>query len=434
MSTETISGTNYSSPTRPIGSLHAVLTPDDALRGVRVPLRGAELVIGRDPGDGLRVADPRMSRRHVRIVRTPGQDTWLVEDMGSKNGLQVGGASAAAHVLEDGDVLRLGDTLFAYEIHPEALPQLVERSPFLGRSAPTRLLLNEARLAAASRASILLHGETGSGKDVLSRCIHDWSGRPGPLVPLNCAAIPAQLLESTLFGHRRGAFTGAVDNNDGYFVAAERGTLFLDEVAELSPGAQAALLRVLEDGVVTPVGGTRGRSVDVRVIAASHVDLARAVEEGRFRADLRARLAGWTLRIPPLRDRPADIQPLVEAFLQRGLTLTPDAGEAMLVAPWPGNAREVRSVLTRAEAFAVGGAIGLDALPEEIAGPIRTRATAPAADVGSARPDEEELRRVIAWAGGNVVRVAERYGRTRKQIYRWIERYGIDLEELRKGG
>lgn len=433
MSTVTLSGTSYTSPTRPVCSLHGISSPDPSLRGARIPLRGAELVVGRDPGQGLQINDPRMSRRHARLVRTPGQDAWLVEDMGSKNGLQVGGASASAHVLEDGDVVRLGDTLLACEIHPDALPPLAERGSFAGRSAAVRVLLQEARLAASSRASVLLHGETGSGKDVLSRCIHEWSGRPGPLVPLNCAAIPGQLIESTLFGHRRGAFTGAVDHNDGTFVAADRGTLFLDEVAELSPAAQAALLRVLEDGVVTPVGGTRGRSVDVRVIAASHVDLLRAVEEGRFRADLRARLAAWTLRIPPLRDRPADIQPLVEAFLPRGLSLTPDATEALVVAPWPGNAREVRSVLTRAEAFAVNGVIGLDALPEDLAGPIRTRATAPAADVGPARPNEAELRQVIAWAGGNIVRVAERYGRTRKQIYRWIERYGIDLEELRKG-
>jgi DNA-binding NtrC family response regulator len=433
MSTETLSGASYSSPTRPVWSLLAVRSPDSALRDTRIPLRGSELVVGREPDGGLRVADPRMSRRHARLVRTPGQDSWLVEDMGSKNGVQVGGASASAHVLEDGDVVRMGDTLFACEHHPEALPPLVERPVFAGTSAAVRLLLQEARLAAGSRASVLLHGETGSGKDVLARSLHEWSGRLGPLVPLNCAAIPSQLVESTLFGHRRGAFTGAVEHNDGTFVAADRGTLFLDEVAELSAAAQAALLRVLEDRVVTPVGGTRGRSVDVRVIAATHVDLSRAVEEGRFRADLRTRLAGWTLRIAPLRDRPADIQPLIEAFLPRGLQLTPDVTEALLVAPWPGNARELRSVLTRAEAYASDGVIGLDALPEELAGPIRRRSTAPAAEVASARPDEQELRQVIAWAGGNIARVAERYGRTRKQIYRWIERYGIDLDELRPG-
>ena len=429
---ETLTGVHYESRPAPRPWLRVVWTVDAARRGDTFAAESADLVIGRKPGKGLRFDDQRMSRTHARFRGGPGGAT-LVEDMGAKNKVYVGGAQAALHRLEEGDIVRLGDTLLAYELATEEDRTGVEDPHFAGRSARVLTLLREARIAAASPATIVIQGETGTGKDVLARRVHDWSGRGGAYVPVNCGAIPSQLIESTLFGHRRGAFTGAVEHNEGYFVAADRGTLFLDEVAELSPAAQAALLRVLEDGVVTPVGGTRGRKVSVRVVAATHVDLADRVAAGSFRADLFTRLAGWVLRITPLRERPTDAASLIERLLPARLGLTPDAAEALITAPWPGNVRQLKAALVRAEALATGALIGLDALPEEIAQPIRQRATLPSAEAGTGRrPDADELREVLDWAAGNVAQVAERYGRTRKQIYRWIDRFGIDLEAYRR--
>ena len=199
--------------------------------------------------------------------------------------------------------------------------------------------------------------------------------------------------------------------------------------------AQAALLRVLEDGQVMAVGATRAQSVDVRVVAATHAGLREAVAAGRFRADLYTRLAGWTIVVPPLRRRRADVILLAQHF-GGALDLAADAAEALVVAPWPGNVRELRSALGRAKTLAgAEGKIGLAQLPDEIATPIRTRAALPSTspDEGD-RPTSEELVTVLRWARGNVSKVAERYGRTRKQIYRWIEMYGLKLDDMREPG
>ena len=433
MADTTVTGVKYSESHQPSHWLHVAYTPDLGIRGQRFELGAKPLVFGRKPTAGTRVDDPRMSRNHARVSRSTGSG-WLLEDMGSKNRVQVGGAQAQLHKLEDGDVFRLGDSMFVYEVLPPGARDEPTDSGFVGESGAVRGLLREARIAAASRSTLLIHGESGSGKEVLCRRLHDWSGRRGPLVPVNCGAIPSQLIESTLFGHRRGAFTGAVEHNDGYFVAADEGTIFLDEVAELSLEAQAALLRVLEDGVVTPVGSTRGRRVDVRVVAATHKDLRQAVANDAFRADLYTRLAGWLLILPPLRDRPLDLMPLTAQFLSRGFRLDPDAAEALLAHGWPGNVRELKSVVARAEALARDGVIGLDALPQELAEPIKVRLTLAAPDLTrNVRPGPEELIEVLRWAGGNIAQVAERYGKTRKQIYRWIERHGIDVDALREG-
>lgn len=436
MDENTLTGVRYEDSHLPLHRIHLIFGPDRRRRGDCFELGPGGLVFGRQAEDGETIDDPRMSRVHARVHRGSGRSAWLLEDMGSKNKVQVGGANATTHLLEDGDVFRLGDSLFTYEVADRESVEAPVDAGFVGRSAAVRKVLAEARIAARSRSSLLIGGETGSGKEVLCRRLHAWSARVGALVPVNCGAIPSQLIESTLFGHRRGAFTGAVEHNEGYFVAADQGTIFLDEVAELSAAVQAALLRVLEDGLVTPVGATRGRRVDVRVVAATHRDLRQSVVEGTFRADLYTRLAGWFLAIPPLRTRPLDILPLVAEFLGRGFELDPDAAEALVAHQWPGNVRELKSVITRAEALAgPDGAIGLGALPEPIAAPIKERATLPAPELASSRgPSADELAQVLEWAGGNVARVAERYGRTRKQIYRWIDRHGIDLEALRGGG
>ncbi len=223
----------------------------------------------------------------------------------------------------------------------------------VGSSAAMRSVQKSIGLLADSDATVLLLGETGTGKEVVARAIHRHGKRGrGPFVPVNCAAIPAALLESLLFGHVRGAFTGAVSDHAGSFREAAGGTLFLDEIGDMDLGMQAKLLRALQERVVTPVGG-RPVPIDVRVIAATHCDLIRAVHEGRFREDLYYRLGVVPLPLPPLRERPADIIPLAEHFLGLsarggvGKRLRADAASRLLAHPWPGNVRELLNAMQR---------------------------------------------------------------------------------------
>jgi len=231
----------------------------------------------------------------------------------------------------------------------------------LGESAPMRALRALiARLAPASIA-VLVSGETGTGKELVARALHEQSGRRGPFVPLNCGSIARDLVESELFGHERGAFTGATERREGVFQAADGGTLFLDEIGELPLGLQTRLLRALESGVVRPLGAQREVRVNVRVVAATHVDLRKAVMENRFRHDLFFRLAGAVIVSPPLRERADDVPLLARRFLddlarEHGrLVLAEDAERLLRAHPWPGNVRELRNVLRRAAAL--GGPI-----------------------------------------------------------------------------
>ena len=239
-----------------------------------------------------------------------------------------------------------------------------------------RKVVSVADRAAGSQATVLLLGESGSGKEVLARYIHAHSARAGgPFVAVNCATLSKELLESELFGHEKGAFTGAVRTKPGRIEQAEGGTLFLDEIGELDPAIQAKLLRVLQEREFERVGGTRTFAVDVRVVAATHQDLPRAIQEGRFREDLYYRINIITIRVPPLRERPEDVEALLAALpgasLARGI-----AGRArshgsgprqlLLSYPWPGNVRELSNVVERMVVLAQGNTIGVDDLPEEI--------------------------------------------------------------------
>ncbi|MBX3269576.1 MAG: sigma 54-dependent Fis family transcriptional regulator [Sandaracinaceae bacterium] len=403
-------------------------SPDPAARG-RVFALGPGLVLGRTAGAGtdLVIRDPALSRRHTRLWTEDG--AIGVEDLGSRNGTFAGAARVTRATLPPPCLVRAGDTLL--ELGPEVPDERWppdEEGALIGRAAPMRALRAELDLLAPARIGVLITGETGAGKELVAQRLHERSGRRGRLVAQNAAAIPATLFEATLFGHEKGAFTGAAQRADGCFVAADGGTLFLDEVADLPLELQPKLLRVLETLEVTPVGGTSPRAVDVRVIAATNADLASEVRAGTFRADLYARIAGARVRLPPLRERRADVARLARHFFatlapERALRWTPGFVEALVTYPWPLNVRELRSTVERL-------ALGPDEVLERhhlepVLGPVR------AAAAPSGAPSREELERLLALHEGNVSRVARALGKHAKQIYRWLEQHGLDASAFR---
>lgn len=257
----------------------------------------------------------------------------------------------------------------------EASPRSARVAEPVIASAGLRKVFQHVALLGKTSLPVLIHGETGTGKEVVARAIHDQSPRRGKrMLVVNCGAIPAQLVESTLFGHMKGSFTGAMQDQKGVFEAADRGTVFLDEIGELSAAAQAAFLRVLDAGTVTRVGSTREIKVDVRVVAATHRSLEAMCDKGTFRLDLLYRLNGTMITIPPLCERPEDLEPLVQRFLIEAneaagrsiLGFTPSAQALLAGYPWPGNVRELRNAVHRAVAIAQGDRIAEEDLPERV--------------------------------------------------------------------
>ncbi len=301
----------------------------------------------------------------------------------------------------------------------------------VGGSKALREVQKAVGMLADSDTTVLITGETGTGKEVVARALHRHGRRAArPFVAVNCAAIPGELLESQLFGHVRGAFTGAVADRAGSFREADGGTLFLDEIGDMDLGLQAKLLRVLQDRMVTPLGG-KPVAVDVRILAATHRDLARAVREGTFREDLFYRLGVVPVALPPLRERLADILPLAEHFLALAggaKQISAEAAARLLAHPWPGNVRELRNAMERvavlarhkvlsAEDFSFLAAPGADAAAADwLDGEL------PAA---VARLEEAMLRRALAAAAGNRADAARRLGIHRQLLYEKMKRYGI---------
>jgi DNA-binding NtrC family response regulator len=313
---------------------------------------------------------------------------------------------------------------------------------FVGSSRAMREVQKTIGLLADSDSTVLISGETGIGKEIVAHSIHRHGRRAkAPFVAVNCAAIPAELLESLLFGHVRGAFTGAFADRAGSFQEAAGGTLFLDEIGDMDAAMQAKLLRVLQERVVTPVGG-RPVPVDVRVIAATHRELPSAVRAGYFREDLYYRLGVVPLPLPPLRERLADIVPLAEHFLtlaaaDRGpRRLSSDAASRLLIHSWPGNVRELRNAMERAAVLVrrpVVTAADLDFLNTNSALP-NTDWLAGTLPEAVARLEAEIIRRALVPAGGNRARAAERLGIRRQLLYDKIARYGLDESAKRTDG
>jgi transcriptional regulator with AAA-type ATPase domain len=410
--------------------------------------RGLDRGAARTDGRGgmtldVRVPAASMSTAHARLVRAAGE--WIVEDQGSTNGTFVNGNRIVRAVVGAGDLITLGRTLFL--ISPSKVSAGGGAGTFGDVDTSTRPdhrghvtfdpdlegLLEEVSRVARSEIPILVRGETGTGKDVLARSVHEMSGRTGAFVAVNCGGIPATLVESHFFGHVKGSFSGALGNEPGVFRAADGGTLFLDEVGDLAPPAQAALLRALQEREVVPVGATRPIKVDLRVLAATHKPLEAMVARGEFRSDLLARLSGFTAVLPPLRTRRLDLGILVASLLRKlapaegaQVRFAPAAGEALFGYGWPHNTRELEQCLARAVTLAGTEPIDLPHLPSALTTGARPENAAPS----GLRPRDEKIRRELldqlARHHGNLANVGRAMGKARMQVHRWCQRFGID--------
>jgi DNA-binding NtrC family response regulator len=391
-----------------------------------------ELVLGRGTDCDLSL-DEGASRLHARL--SPNDGAVTVTDLGSRNGTFVNGRRVQSERAGPGSILRFGDTIARILSLTEEWHPPTTEGPLVGGAslAGTRRLI---ALVGPTALPVLILGETGTGKEVAARLLHLASGRPGPFVAVNCAALPESLVESELFGHVRGAFTGADRGRKGLFSAASEGTLFLDEVGDIPVAAQAKLLRVIEDGLVRPVGTEAAQKVDVRIVSATNRDLRRAVAEERFRSDLLARLAQVELAMPPLRARPEDIPALAVHLLGRAhrkAELTPNALEALALYDWPQNIRELDTALRRA-LLAGDGAITFERLPEQIqAVLLRARGEArPASPAPDPRPLKDRVIEALETHEGNVRRASQALGIARSQLYRLLARFEISPERFRR--
>ena len=406
------------------------------------PIDRPEISIGRDPGCTFVIDHPSLSRRHA-VVRFDSQPT--IQDLGSTNGVWL-----------DGQCIRGGDPTPIpvrgnFQIGPFSFV-IVARSHASQVSAGGRhqLRVEDPTLAglpslvrefAGTQTNILIMGETGVGKEVLAASLHAASERSGPLVQLNCAALSETLLENELFGHERGAFTGATTRSEGLIESAHGGTVMLDEIGEMPLATQAKLLRVIERREVTRLGATRAVSVDVRFLAATNRDLVAEVAAKKFREDLYFRLDGVTLVIPPLRERKALIVPLAMSFLPRSDTgsqpeLRADVVEALLAYPWPGNVRELKAVIERAAVMARGAPIS----PRHLlfrASPTPVVPDEPAAQPEALDPEDAADRarvvRALEECGGNQSRAAKLLGISRTTLITKLRIYKIKRPLLKRG-
>ncbi len=403
------------------------------------------LVVGRaPPPGGFTLPQRAVSQVHARIVRRDGE--WTIKDLGSRNGTLVNGRLVPEAPLQDLDELRIGDAIFKFVADdagvyakypldgsgPEADAEMIG-------GYQIRAALRDVAAIAATELSVIVQGETGTGKELVARAVHRGSGRRGQLVALNCAAIPANLVESELFGFKRGTFTGADRDKVGLVKMAHGGTLFLDEIGDMPLDAQAKLLRVIETRELLPLGATTGESVDVRFVCATHRDLQKLVDADRFRGDLYARLHGSMVRLPPLRERKEDLYALVRHFLERAGAKDARVDISLMAGAcqydWPYNVRELEAAVRRAVAVKKGPELTVDDLPETVREERRdygTHAAPPSPQKRAGPPTPEELRALLDRHKGNVAAVAREVGRDRAQIHRWMRYAGIDPQDYRE--
>ena len=429
--------------------------------------------VGRESDNTLPVHEAAVSRYHARFEKRG--ERWHLIDNGSTNGTLINGARITDQALSDHDVVRIGDSIFrfasrgvcnfgAYRIDGTVIESArpfrhTIRSQLVG-GYQIDVLLDRVERVARTQLACVIQGESGTGKELVARTIHDTSERKGPFQAINCAALPANLIESELFGYRRGAFTGAAHDKAGLVRAAHLGTLFLDEIGDMPLEAQAKLLRVLQEREVLPLGATTPERVDVRVVCATHRDLEAEVAAGRFRGDLLARLREFAVRLPPLRERREDLYPLTLSFLKRygrdaGVTVPFMIGLAHY--SWPYNVRELESAVKLSVALSDGGELDARHLPETVQHalrghgargsgafaasppsspgvhlpPLPAAPSAPSRSASAAAPTEVELRAILQRHRGNIAAVGRELGKERMQVHRWLKRYSIDVNDYR---
>ena len=399
--------------------------------------------IGTHKSNDLVLNDPMVSRFHCELHVEPAHAQ--INDLGSKNGTTVDAVRVRDADVKDGCLIKLGQSVLRFNlgsaIHPKSLSPRNQFGAVVGHSLVMRALFDVLERSARSDATILLEGETGTGKGIIAESIHEASSRRDkPFCVVDCAALPSHLLESELFGHERGAFTGAVLRRIGAFEMADTGTIFLDEIGELPLDLQPKLLRALEERQIRRVGGNTLQGVDVRVIAATNRDLRREVNEGRFRSDLYFRLALIRVKVPALREHLEDIPLLVERLLTTSHNATPEMATplrspefiaSLQRAPWPGNVRELRNHL---ESCLVLRQVMPFGEPE--AGEPHALEPALAADDSALTYHEARLRSQLSWEaqylrallkrhGDDIEQAAQAAGISRAYIYRLLSRHGI---------
>jgi DNA-binding NtrC family response regulator len=443
----------------------------DSYETYELPSAGT-ITLGRSDTNDVQIDDAQASRSHARLIIG---ETLSIEDLGSVNGTRVRDRPIAQGdkvVIQPGETISIGSSVVI--VHVRSGPDMgatATDSPTYtdsnftvldgtGPDEAMRTIHHLAERAAAGTINVLILGETGVGKEVMARAVHHLSPRrEGPYVCLNCAALAENLLESELFGHERGAFTGASGAKMGLLETAAGGTLFLDEVGEMPTAIQSKLLRVIETREVTRVGSVRPRQIDVRFVAATNRDLEAEVERGAFRRDLYFRLNGISIRIPPLRERRSEIQPLAETFLRQICQelrrpeprLPPKTLAALQGRDWPGNIRELKNVIERAVLLCSGPEVGLEHLPEErprrqsalvperpdrhasdgrsdlasgTAAP-RARSTTTPDVLGAQASDKQRILDALASCAGNQSRAAKLLGMPRRTFVARLDRYQI---------
>jgi transcriptional regulator with GAF, ATPase, and Fis domain len=444
-------------PRRKIRKLRVTIveSPEASERGRTATFAQDEVRIGSSPNVDLPIGDPAVSREHLAVRLVPSG--FAIADLDSTNGTFVGGLRVERAIIADETRVSIGKS--AVVLRPLAEVVEAEISPrirfgrMLGASAPMRQTFAVLEKVAATDLTVLVEGETGTGKELAAEGLHEASGRGGAFVAVNCGALPRELIESELFGHEKGAFTGAVRERAGAFVAANGGTLFLDEVGELPLDMQAKLLRALERREVKAVGSDRAVEVDVRVVAATNRALADEVAAGRFRQDLYYRLAVVVVRVPPLRTRMEDVRLLADhiqdelARRRTAAKLPPyprldEAAMAMLLRyDFPGNVRELRNIVER---WIVLGASAMSFAPEVSSPGARSPASEAAPDgvdrellalpyheareAWIERFEQAYVAAILQQTGGNVSKAARDAGVDRRHLQRLMARYGLKTD------
>jgi DNA-binding NtrC family response regulator len=411
--------------------------------GAEVTVPPAGVVVGADPSADVLLADPSVSRKHCSVRPTP--HGFEVADLGSRNGTYLDNISVTRATVPVGAVIRVGSTLL--QLVPAEEPIVIgpsDRTSFgamFGCSLAMRHIYALLERASGAAAPVLLIGESGTGKELTARAVHEHSPRrEGPFVVFDCGAASESLIASDLFGHVKGAFTGAQGDRAGAFERAHGGTLFLDEIGDLPLALQPKLLRLLEAGEAMPLGGKKHEKFDVRIVAATHRDLAVEVSRGAFRGDLYYRLAVVEVHLPPLRQRLEDIEDLARAFLAREgvveTSLRSPNLDRLLAYGWPGNVRELRNVISRAVALATPGSrfaqmpvllAAAGAQREGASGPVTT-ADRPYHDAKAdllSRFERDYLRDLLSRSGNNISQAARQAGVGRKLLYTMLSRTGL---------